>query len=502
MKFSTTGLAVLAVAASTVSATVKTKGRGPESICCSALAGDDLLRGKVFGQNDAEYDARLKSYYSANAAQRSWCMVMPETTRDVAAMAMVLSKNECPFGIRSGAHSAFKGSNGIKTGVTVDFGRMNATTYDEKRKVASIEPGSNWGEVYEALDPHGVTAVGGRASVVGVGGFVSGGGYSFHTNSHGFSCDQVVNFEIVLANGTIVNANAYENPDLWKAQKGGSGNFGFITRIDQVVVESTQMWGGFVTYDQKKRDDVFAAYMKFTDNMDQDLASQNIIALYYDKTGYTLRSILSNVDANPTAPAFNDYFAIPNISTTASIGRVSELVPQFTGPTPLGLFANWFVGQTSHDVRVLDFIDDKLKEYSPLMKAAAPKSDFNTLVQFQPVTQSIVQHGAKSGGNVLGLEDVVAGGPTLMWLIALTVDTEANQEILLPFVLKMRAEIDEFAKNLGLYKDWKYTNYAWGDQDPLATHGYKNFHFMTEVAAAYDPDGVFQQLRRTGFKLV
>lgn len=150
---------------------------------------------------------------------------------------------------------------------------------------------------------------------------------------------------------------------------------------------------------------------------------------------------------------------------------------------------------------MLKFIDDKLKEYSPKMKAAAPDSDFNTLIQFQPVTQSIVQHSAQSGGNVLGLEDVVADGPTLMWLIALTVDTEANQEILLPYILKFRMEIDDYAKGLGLYKDWKYTNYAWGDQDPLATHGYKNFDFMSGVAEQYDPEGVFQKLRRTGFKL-
>lgn len=105
-------------------------------------------------------------------------MVLPEGTQDVSAIAKIISKHECPFGIRSGAHSAWKGSNGVESGVTIDFGYMNATTYDADSKVASICPGSNWGEVYKALDPYGVTAVGGRASVVGVGGFVTGGGVS------------------------------------------------------------------------------------------------------------------------------------------------------------------------------------------------------------------------------------------------------------------------------------------------------------------------------------
>jgi FAD/FMN-containing dehydrogenase len=43
----------------------------------------------------------------------------------------------------------------------------------------------------------------------------------------------VENWEIVLADGSVVNANSKDNADLWKAQKGASGNLGFVTRIDQ-----------------------------------------------------------------------------------------------------------------------------------------------------------------------------------------------------------------------------------------------------------------------------
>lgn len=43
----------------------------------------------------------------------------------------------------------------------------------------------------------------------------------------------VENWEIVLADGSVVNANSKENAALWKAQKGGSGNLGFVTRVDQ-----------------------------------------------------------------------------------------------------------------------------------------------------------------------------------------------------------------------------------------------------------------------------
>lgn len=92
---------------------------GPQ---CSSLALS--LPGKVIADDDAFYDARLKSYYSANAAQAPWCMVLPEGTEDVSKIANILSTLKCPFGMRGGAHSAFKGSNGIKDGVTIDFGKL------------------------------------------------------------------------------------------------------------------------------------------------------------------------------------------------------------------------------------------------------------------------------------------------------------------------------------------------------------------------------------------
>lgn len=117
----------------------------------------------------------------------------------------------------------------LRCGLT---GYMNTTTYTPGADSVITPTGSTWGQVYETLDPFGVSVAGGRASPVGVGGFTTGGGYSYHANAAGWACDTVRNFEIVLANGTVINANAQENEDLWHAQKGASGNFGFVTNIE------------------------------------------------------------------------------------------------------------------------------------------------------------------------------------------------------------------------------------------------------------------------------
>lgn len=203
--------------------------------------------------NATLYQERLQSFYSANAALPPHCILLPETTEDVSRIMDVISKNFCSFGIRSGGHSAFRGSNSVDDGVTIDFGwftwagflrtlehvdaniepgYMNQTHFDVGTNIASVQPGARWGAVYEALDPYGVTAAGGRADVVGVGGFITGGGYSFHAGTMGWACDAVHNFELVLANGSVVTANGNEHVDLFQAMKGSSGNLGLVTRVD------------------------------------------------------------------------------------------------------------------------------------------------------------------------------------------------------------------------------------------------------------------------------
>lgn len=97
------------------------------------------------------------------------------------------------------------------------------------------------------------------------------------------------------------------------------------------------MWGGLSTYDTSKRDELFNAYLNFGNNMDKDLASQNIIAMIYNSAGFIFVSVLSNIDSIDNAPAFDEYRVIQNTSSTARIAPVAQLVPDFTGPTPLGL---------------------------------------------------------------------------------------------------------------------------------------------------------------------
>jgi FAD/FMN-containing dehydrogenase len=133
------------------------------------------------------------------------CIVQPVSTEEVSTAVKTLGlRSNCKFAVRSGGHSTWAGSNNINDGVTLDLGLMNETVYDEAANLARFQPGNRWGGVYGVLEPYGVTVAGGRASSVGVAGFLTGGGNSFYTAQRGFACDQVQNFEIVLADGLVL----------------------------------------------------------------------------------------------------------------------------------------------------------------------------------------------------------------------------------------------------------------------------------------------------------
>jgi FAD/FMN-containing dehydrogenase len=93
-------------------------------------------------------------------------------------------------------------------------------------------------------EAHGLGITGGRVSTVGVAGLTLGGGASFHSGRRGFACDDMLNYEVVLADGSVVNANKDENPRLWKALKGGGSNFGIVTRFDMAAFPAGDIYGG------------------------------------------------------------------------------------------------------------------------------------------------------------------------------------------------------------------------------------------------------------------
>jgi hypothetical protein len=128
-----------------------------------------------------------------------------------------------------------------------------------------------------------------------------------------------------------------------------------------------------------------------------------------------------------------------------------------------------------------------------------PSQNFTTSCLFQPMPTLIAQHSTQRGGNVLGLDMVEENA--LLWSIIGSTQTVGEHAIMREKLLAYVANLEDFAVLEDLNVDWRYLNYVDGTQDPLMSYGQKNVDFMREVAAKYDPIGMFQKKVVAGWKI-
>lgn len=201
---------------------------------CQCRLLDEQVPDRVLYPGTAYDTANIR--WSTTAMLHPSCIVQPRDVAEVSIALMLLTGGDgvnssvCPFAIKSGGHTPTPGANDINSGITMDLRNINETTLAADHKSAVIGTGSDWLSVYNKLNGSGVGVPGGRYGLVGVGGIVLGGGLSFVSPKVGWVTDNVIAFEVVLASGEVVIADRTNHADLWHALKGGSGNFGIVTR--------------------------------------------------------------------------------------------------------------------------------------------------------------------------------------------------------------------------------------------------------------------------------
>ncbi|KAI6781479.1 Bifunctional solanapyrone synthase 1 [Emericellopsis cladophorae] len=210
---------------------------------CRALSNAGLSEVLYYPEDD-EYASTLSSYYSADVQDiNPRCILQPRSTRQVSTGLKALSEEDGKcwlVGIRSGGHSPFP-SNNVQYGVTIDLGAIDEVDYApgpngtaEDRTVV-VGSGARWGEVYPTLEAQGAMTTGRREGHVGVAGFLLGGGFSWYSGKLGMSADNIVSYEVVLADGTVATADATENADLFKALKGVDMGLKFLEVFNSLV---------------------------------------------------------------------------------------------------------------------------------------------------------------------------------------------------------------------------------------------------------------------------
>ncbi|HMQ32181.1 MAG TPA: FAD-binding oxidoreductase, partial [Chloroflexaceae bacterium] len=163
--------------------------------------------------------------------------------QDVAQAVVFAREHGLELAVRSGGHSIPGHSSGDGV-LLVDLSAMKQIAISQDRRSARVQPGVTNGELVVALDAQGLATTTGTCATVGMGGSTLGGGIGWLMGRFGATVDNVLAFEVVMAEGAIITASAHEHPDLFWALRGGGGNFGVVTQITYRLHELGPVLGG------------------------------------------------------------------------------------------------------------------------------------------------------------------------------------------------------------------------------------------------------------------
>lgn len=226
--------------------------------------------GDIIEPGDAEYEAVGRSKLAAGSPAY---VLRPGSADDVRAAVRFAAGSGTTLSVRGGGHS-FAGFGTNDGGVVIDLSELaSVEVVDDARHRVRIGGGATWGQVAEALAPHGLAISSGDTKSVGVGGLTLSGGIGWKVRRYGLALDHVVAADVVTADGEIVTASAHENPELFWAIRGGGGNFGVVTSFEFVAHPTTEVFFGKVTFPQAEAVDVLQGWADYLRTAPEELTS-------------------------------------------------------------------------------------------------------------------------------------------------------------------------------------------------------------------------------------
>jgi FAD/FMN-containing dehydrogenase len=186
-----------------------------------------MFRGEIIQPGDSAYEGARK-VYNAMIDRHPRLIARCVDSADVMAAVNFGRENQLLVSIRGGGHNA--GGLGVcDDGLVIDLSRMRSIRVDPANRTVRVDGGCTWGDVDHATHPFGLAVPSGVISTTGVGGLTLGGGIGHLSRKYGLTVDNLLEADLVLADGSFAKASAEENKDLFWAIRGGGGNFGVVT---------------------------------------------------------------------------------------------------------------------------------------------------------------------------------------------------------------------------------------------------------------------------------
>ena len=227
------------------------------------------LRGKIVLPLDADYNETRK-VYNGMIDKHPGMFVMCVDVADVIAAVNFGRENDLLLAIRGGGHNG--GGLGLcNEGLVIDLSGIKFVRVDTSNSTVRVGGGNLWGEVDHATHPFGLAVPAGIISTTGVGGLTLGGGVGHLSRKYGLTIDNLLEADMVLADGSFVTVSANQYKDLFWAIRGGGGNFGIVTSFKFQAHPVKTVIGGPTLWPIEKTEEIMEWYHDFINNAPDEL---------------------------------------------------------------------------------------------------------------------------------------------------------------------------------------------------------------------------------------
>jgi FAD/FMN-containing dehydrogenase len=229
-------------------------------------------RGAVVQPGDPGYDDATL-IWNGMIDRRPAVVVRATGAADVVDAVGFARDHGLPVSVRGGGHNV-AGTALADGGVTIDMSALRGVHVDPETRTATVQPGCLLGDVDRETQLHGLATPLGFMSDVGVAGLTLGGGLGYLTRRFGWTVDNLLEADIVTADGELRRASHEQEPDLFWAIRGAGHNFGVVTSLTfRLHPVDPMVYGGLIAWPFERAAEIQAAYRDITTNAPRELAA-------------------------------------------------------------------------------------------------------------------------------------------------------------------------------------------------------------------------------------
>jgi len=295
----------------------------------------ERFAGTLVTPDDPGY-AEARRVWNATADRRPGLVARCATDADVVSALRFAGDSHLTVAVRGGGHS-YPGFSTCDDGVVIDLGAMRRVTVDAEARIATVEAGALLSDLDTATQRHGLVCPNGAVGHTGVAGLTLGGGPGRLMRRFGLTIDNLIDVELVSADGRRVRASDDENPELFWGLRGAGANFGIVTsfrfRLHPAgpdVVAGAAAWPAeqaqeiadtFREWSVGAPDDLTAAFSLFLagEEFGSDLAGRPIVVIAAVHLGDDVAVTRDLAAIRDLRPALDTFARLPYLSVqTAS----------------------------------------------------------------------------------------------------------------------------------------------------------------------------------------